>query len=156
MAKQTMNARAQRSLLVCVFLGSGALLSAQEICAYVDTDDYVSRLNGNTVQGSVESSLSGPCAWEWSPMVEAWLYRDSLELSYAASSWGAFGGTASVSPPPANLSTWGPGTYIVYGLHWVYCPMSGVNYLSQSTTTILPHQRQLQCWQTSSDLLHWC
>ena len=34
--------------------------------------------------------------------------------------------------------------------------MSGVNYLSEPTTTILPDQRQLLSMQTAANLLDWC
>jgi len=34
--------------------------------------------------------------------------------------------------------------------------VSGVNYFSQSTTTILPYQRQLLSGQNTADLLDWC
>ena len=34
--------------------------------------------------------------------------------------------------------------------------LTGVNYSSQSTTTIFPYQRQLLSFQTTTDLLHWC
>jgi hypothetical protein len=100
----------------------GASTAQAQICVYVDTYDEVTRVSGNAVQGYVAHSLSGPCKDYVYPVIEGWLYRDGVFIQSSGEHWGSPGGWVEYEFEPVALSENGPGTYIAYGLHWIYFP----------------------------------
>jgi hypothetical protein len=109
-----------------VFVGTGTVLLAQcpsgAVC--VDTDDNFDRLNGNAVQGHVETSLFGDLQYYFYPSVAGQEDKDGSVLSTSSLIWGAQGGVIRYNFASITLSSSGPGTYTATGYHEIYCPTS--------------------------------
>ena len=116
--------RAALLAAVLCALGAGSGLSAQELpCVWVDTWDDVARVSGNAIQGYVQTSLSGPCMYDWAPGVsgEIWKgFQDQFITDSGSEFWGSPGGVVWYEFETTALSQWGPGTYTVWGLHRAY------------------------------------
>ena len=113
-------------LCIVILCGVGSI-SAQcpsgAVC--VDTDDNFVRVNGNSVQGHVETALFGDLQYYFYPAVYGWEDKDGSTFGQSSSlTWGSLGGTATFTFSPVTLSLSGAGTYTATGYHEVYCPTS--------------------------------
>lgn len=118
----TVNGRPLPLLLLAFWVADTASTLQAQCNTYVDTYDEVTRLNGNAVQGYVETSLWGPCKDYWLPGVQGWVHKDSQQIQAGGPVWGEYaGGWVSWEFTPVTLSASGPGAYSSIGFHFAYC-----------------------------------
>ncbi len=110
----------QSALLFSLTLGFGFGQCSSSDTVILGVYYPVTRLNGNTVRGYAETTLTGPFRYYWTPYITGTMFRNSANIgSIGELGPGSAGGTQSVAMT-ATLSTWGPGTYSLTSFHRAY------------------------------------